>query len=145
VKRIHKTALVPYTVRDMFTLVNNITDYPKFLPWCKAVTVVSRTETNIVATIAMGSAGLEKSFTTKNFIKEHELIEMHLVEGPFSRLEGRWRFQALGEEGCKISLHLEFEVSNKLLKLSLEPVFVKIANTLVDAFVKRAHELYGRT
>ena len=120
---IYKTALVPYSASLMFALVNNITDYPKFLPWCKSVTLHSQDESNVVATIEMGSAGLEKSFTTTNVIKANESIEMRLLEGPFSHLQGHWTFQQLGEEGSKISLNLAFEISNRLLRLSLGAAF----------------------
>ncbi|MEN8217707.1 MAG: type II toxin-antitoxin system RatA family toxin [Pseudomonadota bacterium] len=142
--RIQKMALVPYTSRDMFTLVNGISDYPKFLPWCKSVKVHSQSESDVVATIKMGGAGLEKAFTTTNVIKADESIEMRLLKGPFSHLLGHWNFLPLGKEGCKISLDLEFEISNPVLRISLGPVFSKIANSLVDAFVKRANELYGQ-
>ncbi len=141
---IHKTALVPYTTHDMFVLVNNISDYPKFLPWCQRATVDSQNGSNVIATIKMGSAGLQKTFTTTNVIKPNERIEMRLLNGPFSHLEGHWNFHPLGKEGCKISLDLEFEISNKLLRMSLGPAFSKIANTLVDAFVKRANDLHGK-
>ncbi len=141
--RIHKTALVPYKVEEMFTIVNGIREYPKFLPWCKSVTIHSETESNIVATIQMGGAGLEKAFTTTNVIQPNKRIEMRLLKGPFSHLSGDWEFQSLGNDGSKISLDLEFNISNPLLRLSLGPVFSKIANSLVDAFIKRANELYG--
>jgi len=144
VTRIHKTALVPYTTEKMFALVNKITDYPKFLPWCQSVTIHSQNKSEIVATIQMGGAGLEKAFTTTNVIQANKHIEMRLLKGPFSHLLGQWHFHPLGEEGCKVSLNLEFEISTRLLRISLEPVFTKIANTLVDAFVKRANELYGK-
>jgi ribosome-associated toxin RatA of RatAB toxin-antitoxin module len=137
-------ALVPYTTSEMFALVNEITDYPKFLPWCKSVTVHSRSESDVVATIKMGGSGLEKAFTTTNVIKPDEWIEMRLLEGPFSHLLGHWHFHPLGKEGCKISLNLEFEIANPLLRMSLGPVFTKIVNTLVDAFVERANELHGK-
>jgi len=93
----------------------------------------------------MGSAGLEKSFKTSNTIKPDEWIEIRLLEGPFSHLQGRWDFQSLGEEGCKVSLNMEFEISNPLLRLSFGPLFTKITNTLLDAFVKRANELHGKS
>ncbi len=141
---IDKSAIVPFSTDDMFALVNDIANYPKFLPWCKSVTVHSNTESKIVATIAMGGAGLEKSFTTSNVIKPGERIEMQLLEGPFNHLQGDWNFYTLGDTGCKISLKLNFEISNPLLRMSLEPVFTKIANTLVDAFVERANELHGK-
>jgi len=141
--RIHKTALVPYSNNDMFALVSDITHYPQFLPWCKSVTLSSQNESQVIATITMSRAGLEKSFTTTNIVKPNESIEMRLLKGPFNHLQGHWDFQALGEEGCKISLKMAFEIKNPVLRLSLEPVFTKIINTLVDAFVKRANELYG--
>ncbi|MDM8566985.1 type II toxin-antitoxin system RatA family toxin [Candidatus Halobeggiatoa sp. HSG11] len=141
--QINKTALVPYTVHEMFTLVNDIADYPTFLPWCKAVQIHSKSETNIVATIKMGGAGMEKSFTTNNVIVADERIEIRLQKGPFSHLQGHWNFQKLGEDGCKISMQMAFKISNPLLRLSLEPMFTKIANRLVDTFVERANQLYG--
>lgn len=142
--RIDKTAIVPYSAHDMFVLVNNITDYPKFLPWCKSITIHSQTESEIVATLLMSGAGLEKSFTTTNVIKPDESIDMRLLKGPFRHLEGHWQFHSLGEEGCKISLNMAFEISNPLLRMSLGPMFTKITDNLVDAFVKRANQLHGK-
>lgn len=144
-KRIHKTALVPYSTPHMFELVNDIESYPQFLPWCKSAQILERNEAQIKASIMMGGTGLHKSFTTYNIIKPNEWIEMRLVEGPFSHLQGFWNFHPLGDKGCKISLNLEFEISNRLLRMSLEPIFTQIANNLVDAFVQRAHQCYGTT
>jgi ribosome-associated toxin RatA of RatAB toxin-antitoxin module len=143
VKHINKTALVPYNCSEMFDLVNNVNDYPIFLPWCKSVTLVSQTESEIVATIHMGGAGLEKSFTTKNIITPNKTIQMSLVNGPFDHLSGAWNFSQLGDEGCKISLNLEFEIKNRLLNMSLGPVFTKICSRLLDGFINRANKVYG--
>lgn len=143
-KRIQKSALVPYAPEKMFDLVNDIESYPKFLPWCKSAKITAHSDEKLTASITMGGAGLKKSFTTQNTLKASESIDMRLVEGPFSHLHGQWTFHALGDSGCKISLNMEFEISNKLLRLSLEPVFTKIVNTLVDAFVQRANTLYGK-
>lgn len=143
-KHINKTALVPYNCSEMFDLVNNVNDYPKFLPWCKSVTLHSQTESEIVATIHMGGAGLEKSFTTKNIITPNKTIQMSLVNGPFDHLSGDWKFYQLGNEGCKISLNLEFEIKNRLLSMSLGPVFTKICTGLIDGFINRANEVYGK-
>ena len=142
-KHINKTALVPYNCSEMFDLVNNINDYPIFLPWCKSVTLVSQTESEIVATIHMGGAGLEQSFTTKNIITPNKTIQMCLVKGPFNHLLGEWNFSQLGNDGCKISLNLEFEIKNRLLNMSLGPVFTKICSSLLDGFITRANEIHG--
>lgn len=144
---IHKTAIVPYSAADMYCLVNAIENYPKFLPWCKATIVHRRTDTEIAATIKMGSIALGKAFSTQNVLIPNERIQMHLVEGPFSQLEGLWLFQPLGDDdsdvvGCKIALTMDFEISNPLLRKGLTPVFSQIVNNLMDAFIKRAHECY---
>lgn len=143
--RIQKSALVPYSNVEMFQLVSQIETYPDFLPWCKEAKILSRQGTDVVASITMGGKGLEKSFTTNNTLLEHRSIEMRLREGPFSHLHGLWEFQSLAGKGCRVSLDMEFEISNPLLRVSLKPVFTKIVNSLVDAFVKRANELYGKS
>jgi ribosome-associated toxin RatA of RatAB toxin-antitoxin module len=145
VTKIHKTAIVPYSAEQMYVLVNDIETYPQFLPWCKSASILSQNGTHIVASIAMGISGLEKSFTTNNVLEPNNSIEMRLLEGPFSHLHGFWKFQQLGHDGCKISFDMQFEITNKLLKMTLGPVFSKIVNSLVDAFVKRANELYGKS
>ncbi|PWV60488.1 polyketide cyclase/dehydrase/lipid transport protein [Plasticicumulans acidivorans] len=92
----------------------------------------------------MAKGAINKSFSTCNRMQPNKMIEMRLVDGPFRRLEGFWRFESLGEGACKISLDLEFEFSNSLLKIAIGPIFNQIANSLVDAFCKRAVDLYGR-
>ena len=142
--QIQKTALVPYPNHDMFVLVNDIAGYPQFLPWCKSIIIHSQTDTDIIATINMSGIGLGQSFTTTNVIKPNEFIEMRLLKGPFKHLYGKWNFHQLGADGCKICLDLEFAISNSLLRVSLEPIFTKISNNLVDAFVQQANKLYGK-
>jgi ribosome-associated toxin RatA of RatAB toxin-antitoxin module len=71
---------------------------------------------------------------------------MHLVEGPFSRLDGDWKFTPLGGQGqraCKVELALCYGFDNTALAALVGPVFDKIAGSMVDAFVKRAEAVYG--
>lgn len=140
---INKSALVPYTPAQMFALVDDIEAYPQFLPWCKHTRVLSRTEDEVRATIELSRGGVEKAFTTCNRNQKDKMIEMRLVEGPFKRLDGFWRFDALGEDGCKVSLDLEFEFSSRVLGMVVGPVFSQIANSLVDSFQQRAVDVYG--
>ncbi len=140
---IRKSALVPHSAARMFALVDDVESYPRFLPWCRSTRVISRTDDEVRASIEMAKGPLDKSFTTCNRLQHGKMIEMRLIDGPFERLEGFWRFEALGDEACKVSLDLDFEFSNLLVKLAIGPVFSQIANTMVDAFCKRARELYG--
>ncbi|MDX1811748.1 MAG: type II toxin-antitoxin system RatA family toxin [Gammaproteobacteria bacterium] len=141
---INRSALVPYSADKMFQLVDDIPAYPKFLPWCKSTTVHNREAEKVEASIEIEKAGINKSFTTRNVSQGSELIEMQLVEGPFQSLQGYWRFETLNENACKVSLDIEFEFSNKVLSMTLGPVFSQICNTLVNAFVNRARDVYGK-
>lgn len=141
--KVNKSALVPYSAAQMFDLVNDIESYPKFLPWCRSARVVSRAENELQASIEMAKGRVHKSFATRNRLHPPERIELQLVEGPFSRLQGVWQFQALREDACKVSLHLEFEFANALLRAALGPIFNHIADTLVDSFCQRAKQIYG--
>jgi len=141
---ISKSALVPYSPTEMFALVDDIDSYPEFLPWCSAARVVSRSDDEVCASISISKSGVDKSFVTCNRNQKNKMIEMRLKEGPFKHLQGYWRFDPLGDEGCKVSLDLEFEFSSRVLGMVIGPVFNQVANSLVDSFQQRALDVYGR-
>ncbi|MGK0673671.1 MAG: type II toxin-antitoxin system RatA family toxin [Halothiobacillaceae bacterium] len=141
---LHHEAIVPYTPNEMFTLVGAIEDYRLFLPWCSDSKVIFRGKDELRATLTISKGALRKSFTTHNLMQQDKMIEMRLVDGPFKHLHGFWRFEAIGEEGCKVSLDLEFQFSNKLIELAVGPVFTTVAGEMVQAFQRRAEEVYGR-
>ena len=128
----------------MFALIDAVEAYPEFLPWCGATRVLHRDEAMTRATIEINYHGIRQSFTTENAKRPPEEMQIKLVEGPFRRLEGAWRFTALGDRGCKIEFRLSYEFSGRVLGKMIGPVFGYIANTLVDALVKRAEQVYTR-
>jgi len=138
-----RNALVSYSTRQMFELVNGIEDYPRFLPWCQSSQIISRTGHEVIATLDVNWKGIHKSFTTRNQMYPFERVEISLVKGPLHRLDGIWTFLELDQHACKITLDLEFEFTGHFIDKLFQPVFQHIANTLVDAFTKRAVELYG--
>lgn len=139
-----RNALVPYSARQMFELVNAIEEYPRFLPWCHNSQIISRTDKEIIASLEVNWKGIHKSFTTRNVLTPCDKIEISLVNGPMQRLDGVWSFNSLDEYACKIILDLEFEFTGHFVDRLFQPIFQHIANTLVDAFCKRAIELYGQ-
>jgi ribosome-associated toxin RatA of RatAB toxin-antitoxin module len=140
---VQKSAIVPYSASEMFQLVDDVDAYPQFLPWCRGAKVLSRTEDEVHATVEIAHGALHKSFSTRNRLQAGKMIEMRLVEGPFRRLEGFWRFDPLGERACKVSLDLEFEFSSRIIGMALGPVFSQITSTFVDSFRRRAEQVYG--
>jgi len=137
------SVLVEFTPGQMFSLVDTVEDYPKFLPWCGGTTLLQRDQDTTRATILINYHGIRQSFPTENV--KHAPAEMliRLVEGPFRKLDGSWRFIDLAGRGCKIEFTLRYEFAGRVLEKLAGPVFQHIASTLVDAFVKRAGQVYG--
>ncbi|MGR9108110.1 MAG: type II toxin-antitoxin system RatA family toxin [Gammaproteobacteria bacterium] len=140
--KIQRSALLRFPAHLMFDLVDDIESYPEFLPWCESSRVLMRREGLVEARLDIARSGIRKSFTTRNTFQSKNAMHMQLIEGPFSRLEGDWTFQALRDDASKISLDLDFEIAGKLADLAFGPVFSQICNTLVSAFSQRAKDLY---
>lgn len=142
--QISKSALVGYSAEQMFNLVNDVERYAEFLPWCRSSQVLSRAHDEVRASVEIAHGSLRKSFTTLNRLQSGKMIEMTLEQGPFKHLHGFWRFDVLDTAACKVSLDLEFEFASYLIGLAMGPVFNQIANSLVDAFTRRARDVYGQ-
>lgn len=141
---VNRSALVRHSPQAMFDLVNDFERYPEFLPGCRRARLIERDESHLIGEMTLGKAGLEHSIMTRNDLIEPERIELSLVKGPFRRLRGRWLFIPMGENGCKVSLEMEFEFANRLLGMAFGKLFQQVAGQLVEAFTKRADEVYGR-
>jgi len=145
-KTIQKSVLLWHSAHEMFALVTDVHHYPQFLPWCDHSEVVERGEEGMVAKVGMSISGLRQSFTTRNTHVDDRQVLMELVDGPFSHLEGCWDFTPLGdgtERACKVEFRLTYGFSSNTLAKLVGPVFDKIAGNLVEAFVKRADQVYG--
>jgi ribosome-associated toxin RatA of RatAB toxin-antitoxin module len=140
--RVEKSVLVAHTPERMFELVDRVEDYPVFLPWCGGTELKWRDELSTVATIHIAYMGIRQSFTTENAKTRPREMRIKLQNGPFSELEGDWSFVALGDEACKVEFRLEYVFSSRVLETILAPVFSHITNTFVDAFVRRADEVF---
>jgi ribosome-associated toxin RatA of RatAB toxin-antitoxin module len=136
-KRIARSAIVEHSADEMYALVDDIESYPAFLPWCSDARV-EQVGGKKRATLTAGLRGLRQSFTTLNENRPGEAIDMRLVEGPFRSFSAAWRFRPLGERACAIEFVLEYEFASRALGRLLEPLFEHIADTMVDAFRKRA-------
>ncbi len=143
-KTVHKSVLIWYSAEEMFALVTDVDRYPEFLPWCDRASVIENADHSMKAEIGIAFGGIHQTFRTRNEHIPGREVSMKLVEGPFSRLDGQWKFTPLGEQqrACKVELELHYGFDTTLGRL-IGPVFDKIASSMVDAFVKRAEQVYG--
>lgn len=140
---VKKSVLIAHSAEKMFDLVDDVERYPQFLPWCASASAIPMDEARVRASVTINYHGVKQSFTTENSRQRPTEIDMKLVEGPFRSLDGAWRFLALNENACKIEFSLHYEFSSKLLEKLVGPVFGYIANSLVEAFIRRADLSHG--
>ena len=138
---INKTALLPHSAETMFALVADIARYPEFLPGCSGAEILEQDGNVVVAWLDLSKAGVTQSFVTRNTNTPCDSIQLSLEDGPFESLGGEWRFDALSEDACRVSLDLTFQLRSGLLKMAASRLFETVANDMVDAMVKRANQL----
>ena len=125
----------------MYDLVADIARYPEFLPDCSGAEILETTDAGVVARLDLSKAGVKQSFVTRNTNEVPSSIRLALEDGPFDSLGGEWRFEALSEDACRVSLDLTFQLRSGLLKMAASRLFESVANDMVDAMVKRANQL----
>ena len=143
-KHVKKSVLLWYSPHEMYELVTGVPDYPKFLPWCERAEVLEQHKGGMTARMHLHYAGVRHTFTTRNEHEPDSSVVIALADGPFSKLDGTWKFLRLGSgNACKIEFDMCYAFSSGALEAIVSPVFDKIANTFVDSFVKRAEQVYG--
>ncbi|MEY8877248.1 MAG: type II toxin-antitoxin system RatA family toxin [Leptothrix sp. (in: b-proteobacteria)] len=153
-KHVKKSVLLWYSPREIYDLVVDVPAYPQFLPWCQRAELLAGDAGAVTARLHLAYAGVKHAFTTRNVHVEGESVSMSLVDGPFSKLEGLWRFVPIGTpasvtpgggaQACRVEFELAYAFSSRPLELVVSPVFDRIANTFVDAFVARAEQVHGK-
>lgn len=141
---LNRSALVMHSVEEMYCLINDVVAYPKFLPDCSDSKIITQNENSMTAALLVSKGGLNKWFTTENTLIDNKQVIMNLVDGPFRQLTGGWLLTSLSDEACKIELNLEYEFSSKMFDLAFGRVFHHLTNNMVQAFTKRAKEVYGQ-
>jgi ribosome-associated toxin RatA of RatAB toxin-antitoxin module len=154
-KTVQQSVLIWYSAQEMFALVADVARYPRFLPWCDHALVLAQDEGGMTAEVGIAMGGIRQRFTTRNDHLPGPRIAMRMLDGPFSRLDGEWTFTSLADavpatgqpvvetRACRVGLRLHYGFGNAALARLVGPVFGKISEQLVDAFVKRAEQVYG--
>lgn len=145
-KTVKKSVLLWYSPEEMYALVTDVAAYPQFLPWCDHATIVAEDAQGMTAEIGIAFGGIRQTFTTRNLHEPSREVAMQLVDGPFSQLDGGWSFAPIADgsqRACRVTLVLNYGFDNIALGKLVGPVFDLIAGSMVDAFVKRAEQVYG--
>lgn len=141
-REVRRSALLPYTAGQIYGLVTDVARYPEFLPWCTAARILTDEGEFVTVNLGLARGIVRGNFTTRNRLVPDRSVEMRLVDGPFTFLEGRWDFRPIADAGTHAELQLRFQTRGLISGLALGPAFEEICNQLVDAFGRRAHQVF---
>lgn len=145
---IERSARVPYSADQMLALINDIDSYPEFLHWCHGARIEKDSGAVVDAALEIGISGIYKTIRTRNTTTREvstgpASIQIEMLEGPLKTLHGYWKLIDQPEQRCDIQLRLEYEIHRSPFGLLLRSLFDEIANSQLNAFVKRARAVYG--
>ena len=142
-REVRRSAILPYAPDAVYGLVADVERYPEFLPWCTTAKVLAHEGNTVTVSLGFASGLARANFTTKNRHEPGRSVTMSLVDGPFDELEGRWDFTPIGDAGTRIELQVRFSTQGVIGALALGPAFEGVCNRLVDAFARRARQVFG--
>ncbi len=139
---------VPFTPAQMYAIAADIEQYPEFLPLCTGLTVLSRAPRtgggeDLTATMSAGYKAIKETFTTRvALMPGANAIDVVYLDGPFKRLENRWRFLE-AEGGSEIDFFIDYEFKSPMLGLLVGGMFDQAFRKFAEAFELRARKIYG--
>ncbi|MDR3530733.1 MAG: type II toxin-antitoxin system RatA family toxin [Rhodopila sp.] len=134
--------IVPYTPEQLFDLVADVGMYPRFLPWCVGARVRSKTDTNLIADLTIGFGPFRETFTSRVTLDRPKQVMVKYENGPFRYLNNQWNFAPHGS-GTEVDFFVEFEFHSRILQAAIGVVFNEAVRRMVNAFLKRARDVYG--
>ncbi|MCJ8313646.1 MAG: type II toxin-antitoxin system RatA family toxin [Saccharospirillaceae bacterium] len=140
--QVKREALVMYSAKQMYDIVNDVNAYSTFLPNCQSSTILEQSDGLLVGQLKLGKGALNITFTTKNILSPFESIKLSLHDGPFKNLNGVWYFESLNDTACKIRFELSFQ-ANALFQIAAKTLLTQMADQMVQSFVKRAEQIYS--
>lgn len=140
---VRRSALLPFAPSQVYGLVADVERYPEFLPWCTSARILADAGDEVTVRLGLSSGLARTSFTTRNRLEPDRALTMSLVDGPFDHLEGRWDFTPIRTAGTRADLHVAFSTHGLIGAIALGPAFEAVCNHLVDAFARRARQVYG--
>lgn len=133
---------VPYSVKQMFCLINNINAYSEFVPGCNISKILEHYDNEVIAELNIVVNGVISSLVTHNFFIENKNIGIFLIKGPFKLFYGYWEFFAITDSISKIQYVSFYEFNSMWAGVAFNYVFQRVYKSAIRAFFCRAREIY---
>ena len=93
-----ETKFLPYSAQQMYDLVADVANYPKFLPWTAAARIRSREDAGdhevMLADLVISFKVFRERFGSRVTLwpAKHQ-IETEYLDGPFHHMKSNWGFR----------------------------------------------------
>jgi coenzyme Q-binding protein COQ10 len=148
---------VKHSAAEMFDLVADIERYPEFVPLCRTMRVIRRTQfvdrEVVVAEMTVAYKLIRESFTSRVTLdRANQTILVEYLDGPFSRMENRWTFCPLDgradsaaavQDACIVEFFISYEFRSRALGLLMGAMFDTAFRRFASAFERRADAVFG--
>src|SRR5690349_25029730 len=141
---------VRHSAADMFDLVADVENYPKFVPLCRELRVRQRTQAGegvevIVADMTVSFKLVRETFRSRVTLdKPKQQILVEYLQGPFSHMQNRWTFRPVAEDACDVEFFIDYEFRSRMLGMLMGSMFDVAFRRFSAAFETRADQVYGR-
>lgn len=142
-----ETRVLGYTPEQMFDLVSDIEKYSDFLPWVTGARITERKDRALTADLMIGYGPLQERFTSRVMLERPKRIDVVGVKGPFRHLENHWTFEPATKDGkaaCAVGFAIDFAFKSFLLQAMMGALFSRSVDHMVEAFERRAAEVYAK-
>ena len=140
---INKSEEINVSHELIFSLINNVEDYHRFLPWCSDSKIISDNGNKMLAEIEISKNFINWKFSTENTYDLNKKINIKLIDGPFNHLDGYWEFKKKDNYNTTVDLYLEYKFDSRLIELSIKPIFSNIMSSILDSFISEAFKRKG--
>ncbi|MGD1887464.1 MAG: type II toxin-antitoxin system RatA family toxin [Cohaesibacteraceae bacterium] len=140
---------VKHSADDMFALVADVRAYPEFVPLCESLKVrgqspIDEGRSVVIADMTVAYKLFRETFTSRVVLDPAKRqIDVTYLDGPFRRMENRWRFEEAADGGSVIEFHIDYEFRSRALASLMGAVFDRAFHKFSSAFEARADTLYG--
>jgi hypothetical protein len=147
-KHVKKSVLLWYSAHEMYALVTAVEDYPRFLPWCEKVDILQRDAAGLTARLHLGYAACvmrsRPAMRTRR-IRRCTSASSTAVLAPRRDLALSVAAAAVRRrvEGLQDRVRTALCLLERGTGSADQPGLRPDRDTFVDAFVKRAEQVYG--
>lgn len=136
-------SLVPFSVEQMFNLINDINSYNEFVPGCSIINILKQNQGELIAEIIPVTNSIVKSIITHNFFVKNKSIIIFLIKSPFKYYYGRWQFIPISKNISRIEYISHYEYQSILIEKIFNYLFQEMCKNIITIFTIRANQIYG--